>query len=98
MAVNSVRVLEGLHEDVLEQCDRMLSQRGVKGCMARFRREHLKGGVRQEIDTLNIRKRRHWLARLFEYRRLLRAASAGLSKPRQLELANLRSEVIRLLG
>jgi hypothetical protein len=97
-AIETLRVLDGLHEDVAKQCDRMLAQRGVKGCMARFRREQLKGGVRQEIGSLNIRKRRHWLARLYEYRRLLRAVSEGLSESRQLELDNLRSKVTRRLG
>ena len=97
-AIETLRVHDGLHEDVAKQCDRMLAQRGVKGCMARFRREQLKGGVRQEIGSLNIRKRRHWLARLYEYRRLLRAVSEGLSESRQLELDNLRSKVTRRLG
>ena len=97
-AIETLRVHDGLHEDVAKQCDRMLAQRGVKGCMARFRREQLKGGVRQEIGSLNIRKRRHWLARLYEYRHLLRAVSEGLSESRQLELDNLRSKVTRRLG
>lgn len=49
-AVDSVRALEGMEQETLEQCDRMLLQRGVKGRMACFRREYLKGGVRQEIN------------------------------------------------
>ena len=61
-----------LDPETRQTCLGLAGQNGSKGGLATFQRSCVDNGLRQEVGNLQVRKQRHWLARVYEARRILR--------------------------